>query len=60
VDELREFVNILGNPDGPVEGRRVALRFVVHLIGDLHQPLHVGDNGDRGGNDPRSPTWTPR
>jgi hypothetical protein len=33
--------------------RRVALRFVIHLVGDLHQPLHVGDNGDRGGNDTR-------
>jgi hypothetical protein len=50
VDKLTEFLNILGNPDRPVEERRVALRFVVHLVGDLHQPLHVGDNGDAGGN----------
>jgi hypothetical protein len=28
-----------------------ALRMVVHLVGDLHQPLHVGQPGDRGGND---------
>jgi hypothetical protein len=27
-----------------------ALRFLVHLIQDLHQPLHVGDTGSRGGN----------
>jgi hypothetical protein len=27
-----------------------ALRYVIHLVGDLHQPLHVTDNGDRGGN----------
>jgi hypothetical protein len=51
VDKLTEFVNILGDPARPVEDRRVALRFVIHLVGDLHQPLHVGDNGDRGGND---------
>jgi hypothetical protein len=31
VDKLREFVNVLGNPDRPVEERRVALRFVVQL-----------------------------
>ena len=31
--------------------RREALMFVVHLVGDLHQPLHCGDRGDRGGND---------
>jgi len=35
----------------PVEERRKALRLLVHLVGDLHQPLHVGDNSDRGGND---------
>ncbi len=27
-----------------------ALAFLVHIIGDLHQPLHVGRGGDRGGN----------
>ncbi len=31
--------------------RAQALAFVVHFVGDLHQPLHVGDRGDRGGND---------
>ena len=29
---------------------RFALRFLVHLVGDLHQPLHVGYEEDRGGN----------
>ena len=33
--------------------RAEALRFLAHLIGDLHQPLHVADDGDRGGNDRR-------
>jgi len=28
-----------------------ALKFLVHFVGDLHQPLHTGDRGDRGGND---------
>jgi hypothetical protein len=27
-----------------------ALRFLLHLVGDLHQPLHAASNGDRGGN----------
>jgi nuclease S1 len=31
--------------------RQKALRFLVHFIEDLHQPLHVGDRKDRGGND---------
>jgi hypothetical protein len=31
--------------------RLEALKFVVHLVGDIHQPLHCADNDDRGGND---------
>ena len=31
--------------------RRQALKFVVHLVGDVHQPLHAGRADDRGGND---------
>jgi len=30
--------------------RREALEFVVHFVGDLHQPLHSADNNDQGGN----------
>ena len=31
----------------------INLKVLVHLIGDLHQPLHVGNGTDRGGNDVR-------
>ncbi|MEI9944708.1 MAG: S1/P1 nuclease [Chitinophagaceae bacterium] len=34
----------------PVEKRRIALAFLIHFIGDLHQPLHVGRDEDEGGN----------
>lgn len=34
----------------PAEKRKVALYFLVHLVGDLHQPLHVGRDEDAGGN----------
>ena len=30
--------------------RAEALRFLIHFMGDLHQPLHVADDDDRGGN----------
>lgn len=30
--------------------RRIALKFVVHLVGDLHQPIHVSHAEDQGGN----------
>ena len=32
------------------EKRRTALYFLIHLVGDLHQPLHVGRHDDAGGN----------
>jgi S1/P1 Nuclease len=35
----------------PNDERRSASRFVTHLVGNLHMPLHVGDNHERGGND---------
>jgi S1/P1 Nuclease len=31
--------------------RREALMFLIHFIGDLHQPLHCSDRNDRGGNE---------
>jgi hypothetical protein len=33
-----------------IERRRTALYFLIHLVGDLHQPLHVGREEDSGGN----------
>jgi S1/P1 Nuclease len=34
-----------------LQARALALAWVIHLIGDLHQPLHVADRDDRGGNE---------
>ena len=31
--------------------RAEALRFLIHFVADVHQPLHAADDGDRGGND---------
>jgi hypothetical protein len=39
------------NPATPAAQRREALMFLVHFIGDMHQPLHSSDNKDKGGND---------
>jgi nuclease S1 len=41
---------ILADPATQPHDRAEALRFLVHFLGDLHQPLHVADNSDRGGN----------
>lgn len=40
----------LKNPKTPSAQKRFALSFLVHLIGDMHMPLHVGRDEDMGGN----------
>jgi S1/P1 Nuclease len=51
VTALARFAQVLRDPNSSVEDKRMALRFSVHIVGDLHQPLHAGRPGDRGGND---------
>ncbi len=41
----------LANANLPKSERQEALRFLVHFVGDVHQPLHTGHKADRGGND---------
>jgi hypothetical protein len=38
--------------DGKADGakRAEALRYIIHFVGDLHQPLHTTTNADEGGN----------
>lgn len=50
VDKVREFAAELGDRATPPAERLLALKFLLHLVGDLHQPLHASDNHDRGGN----------
>ena len=52
VAALAREVPILSDPNASETQRAQALKFVTHLVGDLHQPLHCAErNGDRGGND---------
>lgn len=51
ITAIERFAARLGDPSLPASDRDEALRFLVHFVGDLHQPLHCGDNRDRGGND---------
>ena len=41
---------VLADPAQPLQARREALKFLVHFIGDAHQPMHAGFRHDRGGN----------
>jgi S1/P1 Nuclease len=51
VTALARFAQVLRDPRASLEDKRLALRFSIHIVGDLHQPLHAGRPGDRGGND---------
>jgi hypothetical protein len=51
VPKIRELRLVLADRSRPIEERRQALRFLVHFVEDLHMPLHVGENHDKGGND---------
>jgi hypothetical protein len=51
VDKIQEFSAELADPKTDLEEQVVALKFVLHFVGDVHQPLHSSDDNDRGGND---------
>lgn len=48
--QLERHIAILGNPRATRRHRNEALKWVVHLTGDIHQPLHAANRQDRGGN----------
>jgi hypothetical protein len=48
--QIQAMLTDLTNKSLPAEQRRIALYFLIHLVGDLHQPLHVGREEDAGGN----------
>jgi hypothetical protein len=50
VAAIDEYAKILGDRKRSMSERAQALRFVVHFVGDAHQPLHAGYRGDAGGN----------
>ena len=56
VTALERFTSTLRDPAAGREDKARALRFVVHLVPDLHMPLHAGKPGDGGGNDVKV-TW---
>ena len=49
ITALTEFRRILADPAAPLVRQQLALRFSIHIVQDLHQPLHVGNGRDRGG-----------
>lgn len=50
VDKVEEFAAELAASGTSDAERLLALKYLLHFVGDLHQPLHASDNHDRGGN----------
>jgi S1/P1 Nuclease len=59
VAQIQRFAAVLGDRNAAPQDRLEALKFLVHFVGDVHQPLHCETDltnfpppqGDRGGND---------
>ena len=47
----RDAAILSGWPCFPAQRKVEALRFLIHFVGDVHQPLHAADRQDKGGND---------
>lgn len=60
VHKVEQFTAELGNPATQAAERLLALKYLMHLVGDMHQPLHASDNHDRGGNCVRIDLGGPR
>src|SRR5258708_28248519 len=49
VEALKWFSTVVADKNAPIMMRRLALHYVAHLVGDMHQPLHAGRTKDSGG-----------
>jgi hypothetical protein len=50
VAQIEQDARIIADHQLSLPIRAEALRFLIHFVGDIHQPLHAADNHDRGGN----------
>jgi hypothetical protein len=53
VVQVERDAKIVGDQGISKPVRAEALRFLIHFVGDMHQPLHCSDNHDHGGNSVR-------
>jgi hypothetical protein len=51
VAKIGAFEAVLRDTATPPRQRLEALKWLVHLVADINQPLHCADNNDRGGNE---------
>ena len=50
-EKIKEYEHLLINPGSSRRTKKEAFKFLVHLVADVHQPMHLGNEKDRGGNE---------
>ena len=50
-EKISEYQDVLADPTLSRKKRKEALKFLIHLVADVHQPMHLGYEKDRGGNE---------
>jgi hypothetical protein len=50
IEAIKRFEAVLADKNKSATQRAEALKFIIHFVGDMHQPLHDADDGDLGGN----------
>ena len=51
VTGIQTCVAVLKDKNSTLKDKKFHLKMLVHFLGDLHQPLHIGRREDKGGND---------
>ena len=51
ISAIEDYKALLADKNQTKKSRQEALAFLVHFVGDLHQPLHCATRDDTGGND---------
>ena len=50
VRAISDQIGVARNPSSTLEQKRLAVKMLIHLLGDIHQPMHMGHASDRGAN----------
>lgn len=50
VEAIYSQTDVLTDPEASTADKNLALKMVIHFLGDIHQPMHMGRATDRGGN----------
>jgi hypothetical protein len=50
IQAVNQMAWLMASPRSTTELRKFAFRYLIHILGDIHQPLHAGNGKDLGGN----------